>query len=154
MKGEKHPAPARSTVGLSAIILGICFSCAGANHFLNPEFYLPMMPSYLPWPRGLILLSGACEILLGLMCMKKQLHRLARPGLILLLLAVFPANIEMALHPERFPSMQPSLLWLRLPLQAVLMLWVFVSLRPSSSTQSGSEQVQAHALGGIPVQSE
>ncbi|MFM7143737.1 MAG: DoxX family protein, partial [Alphaproteobacteria bacterium] len=64
---------------------------AGVMHFVRPEFYLPMMPTWLPAHRELILLSGAAEILLGLLLLPEATRRLAAWGVVLLLIAVFPA---------------------------------------------------------------
>ncbi len=106
-------------------LLGALFILAGLNHFLQPRFYLTMMPDYLPAHRMLVAASGYAEIGLGALAFVPQAHQLTRWGLIALLLAVFPANLHMALHPERFPRIPRILLWLRLPLQAILMLWVW-----------------------------
>ena len=75
---------------------------------------------YLPWPVALVYISGVAEILLGTLLMLPRTSRLAGWGLIALLVAVFPANIHMALHPELYPTMSPRALWIRLPLQGVL----------------------------------
>ncbi len=103
-------------------LLGALFILAGLNHFLQPRFYLAMMPDYLPAHRTLVAASGYAEIGLGALAFVRQAHQLTRWGLIALLVAVFPANLHMALHPERFP---PLLLWLRLPLQTLLIIWVW-----------------------------
>lgn len=93
---------------------------AGLYHFANPAFYLRMMPPYLPWPLTLIHLSGLFEAALGYLLLVPKYTRLAAWGLIALLVAVFPANIHMALNPQLFPELPPAALWLRLPLQVVL----------------------------------
>jgi len=115
------------------MLLAGFFVLAGINHFVMPEFYLRMMPPYLPWPMLLIYLSGLAEILLGLMVLFPRTRRSAGIGLILLLIAVFPANIQMALHPETFPELNPWGLWLRLPFQVLFVLWVYWSTLHSSS---------------------
>ena len=106
-------------------LLGALFIVAGLNHFLQPRFYLAMMPDYLPAHRELVAASGYAEIALGALTFVPGARRLTRWGLIALLLAVFPANLHMALHPERFGRIPPVLLWVRLPLQAVLIAWVW-----------------------------
>jgi uncharacterized membrane protein len=106
-------------------LLGALFVLAGLNHFLQPRFYLAMMPDYLPAHRTLVAASGYAEISFGALAFAPRAHRLTRWGLIALLLAVFPANLHMALHPERFRRVSPVLLWLRLPLQALLVSWVW-----------------------------
>ena len=111
------------------ILLALFFIAAGSGHFIKPEFYLPIMPSFLPHPIGLIYVSGVFEILGGLGLLIPTLRRLAGIGLILLLIAVFPANIQMLLqsfHREGF-SLFTILLIVRLPLQfafIALVNWV------------------------------
>src|SRR4028119_193601 len=104
---------------LSKYLLGLSFALAGLYHFINPAFYLRMMPPYLPWHLFLIYLSGFFEAALGLLLLVPKYTRLAAWGLIALLVAVFPANVQMALNPQLFPDIPPLALWLRLPLQAV-----------------------------------
>lgn len=104
-------------------LLGIGFIGAGSNHFWNPTLYLRIMPPYLPWHRFLVDLSGLLEILLGALVLFPRSRRAAATGLIALLLAIFPANLHMALHPEQFPAIPPLVLWLRLPFQALFIAW-------------------------------
>ena len=106
-------------------LLGLLFLAAGANHFRDPEFYLRMMPPYLPWHRELVLLSGSCEIVLGGLLLVPRYTRYAAWGLIALLIAVFPANLHMAIHGEDFPEFSAVELWSRLPMQGVLMAWAY-----------------------------
>ena len=106
-------------------LLGLLFIVAGANHFRDPKFYVPMMPPYLPWHRELIYLSGACEIVLGGLLLVPRYSPYAAWGLIALLVAVFPANLHMALHPADFPKFSETGLWLRLPVQGLLIAWAY-----------------------------
>jgi uncharacterized membrane protein len=106
-------------------LLGALFIVAGLNHFLQPRFYLAIMPDYLPAHRELVAASGYAEIGLGAIALLPRLRGLTRWGLLALLVAVFPANLHMALHPERYPRIPLILLWLRLPLQPALMAWVW-----------------------------
>jgi uncharacterized membrane protein len=99
---------------------------AGLNHFVSPDFYVHMMPPYLPAHLALVYLSGIAEVVLGALLLVPRWWRLAAWGLIALLVAIFPANLHMALHPELFASVaSPGLLWLRLPLQAGLIVWAW-----------------------------
>lgn len=102
-------------------------------HFLRPEMYVRIMPPYLPLHLELVLLSGALEILGGVGLLVPRTRRVAGLGLMALLVAVFPANVHMALHPEIF-GLPPLLLWLRLPFQAVLVAWVWWCSRPSRAS--------------------
>ncbi len=106
-------------------LLAIAFTLAGANHFINPNFYLRMMPTVLPAPLFLIYLSGAFEIVLGILLLIPKFTRHAAFGLIALLLAVFPANVFMAMNTDLFPEFSLTALYLRLPLQIVLIALVF-----------------------------
>lgn len=99
------------------------FVLAGLNHFHSTAFYVRMMPPYLPWPLFLVYASGIAEIVLGVALLISRVQSPAAWGLIALLIAVFPANIYMALHPELFPEFRPELLWARLPLQGLLIAW-------------------------------
>jgi uncharacterized membrane protein len=84
-----------------------------------------IMPPYLPWHLALVYGSGIAEIVLGAMLLVPRWSRLAAWGLVALLVAVFPANVHMAMNPEAFPDVAPRLLYLRLPLQGVLILWAW-----------------------------
>jgi uncharacterized membrane protein len=106
-------------------ILAAFFVVAGLNHFLNPDPYLAMMPPYLPWHAGLIIISGIAEIAGGLAILIAKMRRLAGWGLIALLVAVFPANVQVALHGWAGVQIPPWALWARLPLQGVLIAWVY-----------------------------
>lgn len=106
-------------------LLGILFVLAGLYHFINPGFYLRIMPPYLPWHLFLVYLSGLFEVAFGVLLLVPKFMRLAAWGLIALLVAVFPANIHMAMNPQLYPEIQPIALWLRLPLQAVLIAWAY-----------------------------
>ncbi len=117
----------------SRYIFGLAFVWAGVNHFVNPDFYVRIMPPYLPAHLALVYLSGIAEAVLGAMLLVPRWSRVAAWGLVALLVAVFPANVHMATHPEDFASVASAgLLWLRLPLQAVLILWAWWYTRPSS----------------------
>ena len=106
------------------ILLGVTFVLAGCLHFVFPAQYVRIMPPMLPFPSALVYLSGACEVGLGL-GLFTRFARWAAWGLIALLIAVFPANVQMAFHPELTPKLPPWTLWARLPLQAVLMAWAY-----------------------------
>lgn len=107
-------------------LMAAFYVVAGANHFLHPEFYLPMMPPYLPWHLGLIYVSGAAEIGFGLLVLVPSLRQVAAWGLILLLVAIFPANVHIALHNVPvFGAAEGAGIWnwVRLPVQGVLIAW-------------------------------
>lgn len=105
--------------------LGLFFIIAGALHFVSPSFYLKIMPPVLPFPLLLVYLSGAAEILFGAGVLWEKTRRISSWGLIALLAAVFPSNIYLALNPEIFPGVPPLVFWVRLPFQALFVLWAY-----------------------------
>lgn len=115
---------------ITRYIYGACFIAAGANHFIHTPFYVSIMPAYLPWPLALVYISGIAEIGLGGLLLFERWSRSAAWGLIALLIAIFPANIHMALHPELYPWASPLGLWLRLSLQGALIAWAYWYTRP------------------------
>jgi uncharacterized membrane protein len=117
----------RNRVSLYA--LGLLFIAAGANHFVNTAFYLAMMPPYLPWHYELVMLSGILEIIAGLGVFAMRFRRAAGLFMILIMIGVFPANLHMALNPVAFPDAPVWLLYVRLPLQGVLIWWAWVATR-------------------------
>ncbi|WP_204140043.1 DoxX family membrane protein [Halomicronema sp. CCY15110] len=112
--------------------LSTLFVVAGLNHFISVDFYLNIMPPYLPWPLGLVYLSGIFEIALGLLLWVPKFTAIAAWGLIVLLIAVFPANLHMALNPQLYPAFSAISLWLRLPLQLVLIAWAYWYVPPAA----------------------
>jgi len=103
--------------------MGGLYVVAGLGHFVLTNAYERMMPAYLPAHHALVLLSGAAEIAGGLGVLIPGRRRAAAWGLVCLLIAVFPANLWMAQHPELTPGVPVWLLWLRLPLQLPLIWW-------------------------------
>ncbi len=107
------------------VLLSLLFIAAGANHFVSPDAYLKIMPEYLPWPLALVYVSGFFEVLGGVGVALPRLRWAAGWGLIALLVAVFPANVHMLLNSDQFPSIPFWALVARLPLQGVLIAWVW-----------------------------
>jgi len=97
---------------------------AGAMHFLRPRLYEAIVPPPLArFRREVVIASGVAELAGGVAVMPRPTRRAARLWLIATLVAVYPANIHMALAPERFPRIPRALLWARLPLQG-LFAWL------------------------------
>ena len=115
---------------LGRLALGLLFTAAGATHFLLPGPFLAIVPDYLPDHGRLVQLSGLVELAGGLGVLFPSTRRPAAWGLAALLVAVFPANLWMAQHPERFSSIPPWALWARLPLQVPLIAWAWLYTRP------------------------
>lgn len=101
----------------------------GILHFVSPQGFENITPDYLPAHLALVLISGAAEFAGGLGLLIPRFRRLAGAGLILLLIVIFPANIDMLVHADD-QSIPEPLLWARLPLQPLLIWWVYrASLR-------------------------
>ena len=103
--------------------MGIAYAYVGVMHFLNPSFFLQIMPPYLPYHLELVYLSGLAEIVLGIALIIPQTRKIAALGIIALLIAVFPANIYLAFNEEPQKALQISAFaasWVRLPIQFVL----------------------------------
>ncbi|HEY9718151.1 MAG TPA: DoxX family membrane protein [Trichormus sp.] len=111
---------------LTLIVLAVMFIAAGILHFTRPQPFVSIVPDYLPQPLLLVWISGVCEIAGGIGLLWARTRRLAAFGLIALLIAVFPANINMATSNITFGGTIPEIgLWLRLPLQFVLIALVW-----------------------------
>src|SRR5262245_53218977 len=109
----------------SIAALALIFLGAGFLHFLQPEPFVRIMPDYLPAPLVLVWLSGVVGLLGGAGLLFSRWRRRAGILLIVLLIAVFPANINMAVNHIYIGWLNADyLLWARLPLQFVLMAWV------------------------------
>lgn len=109
------------------------FIASGVAHFAATGFFVKAMPDYLPQHRAMVLVSGAIEILLGLLLLIPRTRRLAAWGLVALLVAVFPANVNIYLHRDQFPPFPFSDLahLIRLPFQGVLIYWAYGQTGPS-----------------------
>ena len=104
------------------IISSIFYTIVGIKHFINPEFFLAIVPPYLPYHLELVYISGFFEILFGIIILFPRYRFYGSIGLILLLLAVFPANIYLAQSKEAqvaIGASQQIATW-RLPIQGLL----------------------------------
>jgi uncharacterized membrane protein len=110
-------------------LAGPFFVFAGVMHFARPKFYLAIMPDYVPAHREMVYASGVAEIAGGLGLMVPATRRPAGWWLIATLIAVFPANVHMALHPERYKKLRREALYARLPVQGVFIAWVRAAMR-------------------------
>jgi uncharacterized membrane protein len=115
---------------LGLAIVFAWFFIGGISHFVRTEFFLQIMPPYVPLPLAAVYVSGACEILFALGIVPPATRQLSGNLLLLLTLAVTPANVHMWLHPELFPDAQPFLVsvW-RLVLQVVLVALIWWATR-------------------------
>ncbi len=120
-------------IGLFA--LAAFFVNAGVSHFTSLASFVSIMPPYLPAHLELVYLSGVFEILGGLAVLPKASRALAGYGLILLLFAIFPANVHMAMNPDQFPDLPRWGLYVRLPAQVVLVAWAWWATRPDPPSE-------------------
>ena len=116
---------APTSVRLSRVALAATFVVAGALHFIKPAMYAQIVPPGFGPPRVIVAISGAAEIAGGVGVLVPRLRRAAGWGLIALLIAVFPANVYMAIARERFATIPAWALWIRLPLQGALIAWAW-----------------------------
>ena len=111
-------------------LFGPFFVFAGVMHFVKPRWYLRIMPPYVPRHREMVIASGLAEIAGGLATMHPATRRAGSIWSIATLLAVFPANLHMALNAEDFEDDVPggeAALWARLPVQALFIAWAYAA---------------------------
>lgn len=128
------------------VVLAVCVAVAGVLHFAVPEPFVKIVPDALPEPRAIVYISGVFEILGGLGLLVPPVSRRVAWGLIALFIAVFPANINMAvnnIHIDGIPD-SPWFQAVRLPFQAVLIAWAYWYTRPDDNPK------QASILPGYP----
>ena len=119
-----------SLKSVSAVLQGLFYVLAGRAHFTNPDFYLKIMPPYLPWHRELVFLSGVAEVVLGLGMLFPATRVWAAWGIIALLVAVFPANVYHLQSGGAGMDIPTWALWLRLPFQGLFLAWAYWHTTP------------------------
>ena len=107
------------------LIIALFFLIGGVAHFIFTDFFVMAMPDYLGYHKELVLISGIFELLGAIGILIPKTRFLAGCGLIALIVAVYPANINMALHPERYPDIPAMFLYIRLPLQFLFVWFVW-----------------------------
>ena len=120
------------------LILGVAFIGIGAAHFLLTRAFVSIVPDYLPAHTALVRVSGLAEMVGGVGVLVPSTRRWGAWFLVALLIAVFPANVWMVQHPERFPSLPPWQLWARLPLQIPLIAWAWLYTRRDRERVEGA----------------
>ena len=113
----------------SLYVMSALYICAGLNHFWHPSFYVKIMPSYLPYHLELVYISGVFEIVCGLLLIPSATRKTSAWLTIALLVAVYPANIQMALnyYNENNPDFWISIV--RLPIQFIFIWWAWIFTR-------------------------
>jgi uncharacterized membrane protein len=130
----------KNTKEILRVVLAVSIIVVGITHFATPEPYVKIVPPQLPYPLGLVYLSGFYEILGGIGLLVPPLSQPAAWGLIALFIAVFPANINMAVNHiklEHIPN-SPWLHVIRLPFQAVLIAWAWWYTLPTEQEKQAS----------------
>ncbi len=112
--------PSRARLALGSVAIA-----AGALHFIRPRMYEAIMPDWIPAHRELVYASGVAEMAGGAAVLVPRTAVAGGWWLIATLVAVFPANVHMALNPDRYPGIAEPLLWARLPLQALMIAVVY-----------------------------
>lgn len=107
-------------------IMGAIYILAGSLHFLKPRIYMKIMPPFLPYHKELVYLSGVCEMVFGALVMFPSTQSIGAWGLIITLIGVFPANIYMLTSYKGKRVWYRTVLWLRLPLQFLLIYWAWL----------------------------
>ncbi|MFY0482370.1 DoxX family membrane protein [Flavobacterium sp. PLA-1-15] len=110
-------------------LMALLYILAGVNHFVKPRMYIKIIPPSFPKPALLNKISGFAEIILGILLCLPAFTKFAACGIIVLLIAVFPANLYMYQNPKAGFGLPKYMLFLRLPLQALLMIWACLYIR-------------------------
>ncbi len=111
---------------LSLYIMSGLYILAGINHFWHPKIYLRIMPDYIPYHRQMVIISGMAEIVLGVALLFPLSREWAAWGIIALLIAIFPANIEQLRTKKARLGLPLWAIWLRLPMQLFLICWAWL----------------------------
>jgi uncharacterized membrane protein len=122
------------------VLLGLFFIGAGINHFLNPDFYIRIMPDYIPWHATMVYLSGLSEIAAGGILFVARWRVWAAWAIVAMLVVFLTVHLHMIVHAERYESVPLSLLYIRLALQFVLIAWGwwYTRAEPQAALQSSA----------------
>lgn len=107
-------------------IMSVFYIAAGIYHFIRPGMYIKIMPPWLPGHAQLVFISGCCEIILALLLLSEVTRPAAAWGIIILLIAVYPANIQMLINFLQSNSPYTWVAAIRLPLQFLLIWWAWL----------------------------
>jgi len=110
-------------------LMAFLYVAAGILHFVKSKIYRSIMPPWLPWHNQLILVSGIAEVILGILLIPMTTRIIAAWLIIILLIAIFPANIQMAINWSKNKNPKLWIALLRLPLQLVLIWWAWLYTR-------------------------
>ena len=125
-QSEAVAAPRRRPIksALRYVMAGF-YIWAGISHFTRPEFFLSLLPAYMPLHTELVYLSGIAEIVLGVLVAIPRTAMFAGWCIIAMLIAFLPVHVHMLVNNHLYPEAPTSALWLRFPLQAIFILWAY-----------------------------
>lgn len=138
---------------ISRIVLAVAMIAIGVAHFVAPDGFVKIVPAWLPSPLVLVYVSGFFEIAGGVGLLVPTTRRAASFGLVALYVAVFPANVNMALHEiqPKGMTLPPLLFWLRLPLQIALIWWAWKVGTPSRRESEKTSEKRRDAARMTPA---
>jgi len=119
------------TLGLVFVIA--VFLIGGIAHFVYLDLFIRVVPSYIPYPKEVVLFTGVCELVGVIGLLFKPLRQLAGWAFALYLVCVMPVHIDMLIHADRWKDLGLAFLWVRPFLQPVLIIIVLFSTRPLAS---------------------
>ena len=146
MKESMRSARVDRLHGLLTVVLAVLMILIGIQHFVDPATFMLIVPDWLPAPRALVFISGFFEIAGGLGLLLPRMRRAASFGLVALYIAVFPANVHMAVHGIQLDPQNPMpewAMWLRLPMQGLVIAWAWWAGRyvsPASMAKRGASK--------------
>jgi len=148
IRGELRPANGRPVArAFTRYAVSAFFGAAGIAHFTHTDTFERIMPSYIPFHRELVLASGVAEITgaLAFAFGRGEVRRWSGLWLIATLLAVFPANVHMALHPDQYPEIWggQTTLFIRLPLQFLLIAMIAYAMKPDDGPKEFAPELQS-----------
>ena len=127
---------------LAITFVAAWFLFGGISHFTNAEFFVAIMPPYLPYHLELVWISGVLEVIGAIALVVPRTRVEAGIGLILLTIAVTPANIHMAMNPELFPDADVTGLYGRLVFQVIFLWIIWFSMGGARAARRAGKDVQ------------
>ncbi len=118
-------------------LMAAAYIAAGVNHFANPDFYTKIMPPYIPAHETMVAWSGVAEVALGALLLDPRFRTLAAWGIVAMLVVFLTVHVHMLVNHEDFGMPYWGLV-LRLPLQALLILWAWWYTRPEKGSQAAT----------------
>ena len=125
---------------IGLVIVFLWFFVGGIAHFTSTDFFVAIVPPWVPFPLEVVYVSGVFEVVLALLLGLPVTRTFAGSGLVLLTIAVTPANLHMWLNPDQFPETSETALFARLLVQVFLLLLIWWTTRPTHESASIEEK--------------